>query len=99
MTFRCYLLSLLRIHSPDCDCNVHKTSGDEMRRRLEELNWRTQPHSVEVFDPMPGEVVTQPISLRRYDAAGSEANGKSRLASIETCSSFVTWRPFGIALH
>jgi hypothetical protein len=44
-----------------------------MRKRLEELNWRTQPGSldnwnhgevVEVFDPKPGEVVTSPpISL------------------------------------
>ncbi len=45
-----------------------------MRRRLEELNWRTEPHSLnngdhgevgEVFESRPGEVVaTQPISLK-----------------------------------
>jgi len=44
-----------------------------MQKRLEELNWRTQPRSlnkgddgevVKVFDPKPGEVVASPpISL------------------------------------
>jgi hypothetical protein len=44
-----------------------------MRKRLEELNWRTQPHPlndgdhelvVGVFDSKPGEVVASPpISL------------------------------------
>jgi len=71
----CYLLSLLRIHHPDCDhCNARATCGDEMRKRLEELNWRTQPASlnngdheevVKVFNPKPGEVVVSPpISLK-----------------------------------
>lgn len=49
-TFRrriCYLLSLLRIHSPDCEyCNARETRGDEIRKRLEELSWRTQPRSL-----------------------------------------------------
>ena len=41
-----YLLGRLRIHRPDCEhCNARETSGDEMRKRLEELNWRTRPHS------------------------------------------------------
>ncbi|MGD0466859.1 MAG: hypothetical protein ABSA54_00645 [Terriglobales bacterium] len=45
-----------------------------MRKRLEELNWRTQPASlnngdheevVKVFNPKPGEVVVSPpISLK-----------------------------------
>jgi hypothetical protein len=71
---RCYLLSLLRIHHPDCEhCNARETCGYEMRKRLEELNWRTEPHSlnhgdneevVEVFDSKLGEVVARmPISL------------------------------------
>jgi len=71
---RCYLLSLLRIHRSDCEhCNARETCGDEMRRRLEELNWRTHPHSltsgdheevVGVFDSKPSEVVASPpISL------------------------------------
>ena len=75
MYLRCYLLSLLRIHSPDCErCNAHETGGDEMRKRLEELNWQTQPRSlnngghgevVRVFDSKPGEVVAiPPISLK-----------------------------------
>jgi hypothetical protein len=50
-----------------------KRLGDEMRKRLEELSWRTQPRSLsngdhgevaEVFDSKPGEVVANPpISL------------------------------------
>jgi hypothetical protein len=45
----CYLLSLLRIHSPDCEhCNARETSGDEIRKRLEELCWRTQQRSLEL---------------------------------------------------
>ena len=44
---RCHLLSLLRIHRPDCEhCNAREKSGHEMRKRLEELNWRMQPDSV-----------------------------------------------------
>jgi hypothetical protein len=36
-----------------------------MRRRLEELNWRTQPRSLNdgVFDSKPAEV-TRPVSLK-----------------------------------
>ena len=47
MTLRdrsCYLLSLLRIHTPDCKhCNARETCWREMQKRLEELSWRTQP--------------------------------------------------------
>jgi hypothetical protein len=40
----CYLLTLLRIHSPDCEhCNAHETCWGEIRERLEELNRPTQP--------------------------------------------------------
>lgn len=40
----CYLLSLLRIHSPDCKhCMAQLTCGNELRRRLEELNGDAQP--------------------------------------------------------
>jgi len=64
---RCSLLFLLRIHHPDCEhCKAREKYGIEMRRRLEELNWRTQPHSLNngVFDSKPGEVVAStPISL------------------------------------
>lgn len=74
---RCYLLSLLTIHRPDCEhCNARETCGDQMRRRLEELNWRTQPHSlndgdheelVGVFDSKPDEVVAgTPLSLKAH---------------------------------
>lgn len=73
MNLRCYLLSLLRIHSPNCEvCNARERYGVEMRERLEELNWRTLPDShakgthgkvVEVFDSEPGEVISTPVSL------------------------------------
>jgi hypothetical protein len=46
MNLRCSLLSLLRIHRLDCQrCMVSETCGEQLRKRLEELNWRTQPHS------------------------------------------------------
>jgi hypothetical protein len=44
VNLRCYLLSLLRIHRPDCQiCHVREEHGVEMRKRLEELNWSTLP--------------------------------------------------------
>lgn len=69
--WKCYLLSLLRIQHPGCElCNPREKYGEEMRKRLEELNWRTQPRShgdheevVKVFDSKPGEVISPPISL------------------------------------
>jgi hypothetical protein len=73
VNLRCYLLSLLRIHHPDCElCNARETRGDEMRKRLEELNWRTQQYpnngdpgeGVEVFDSKLGKVVASPIALK-----------------------------------
>jgi hypothetical protein len=73
LRWKCYLLSLLRIQHPDCElCNAREKYGVEMRKRLEELNWRAQPRSlsngdhgevVEVFDSKPGEVISTPISL------------------------------------
>ena len=40
----CYLRSLLRIHRPDCKhCMAQLTCGDELRRRLEELNGDAEP--------------------------------------------------------
>ena len=37
----CSVSSLLRIHSPECEhCMARLTCGDELRRRLEELNWK-----------------------------------------------------------
>ena len=75
MNLRCYLLSLVRLHSPECErCNAHETHGDEMRKRLEELSWRTQPRSltnvdhgeaVEAFDSKSAEVAARPpVSVR-----------------------------------
>jgi hypothetical protein len=64
---RCYLSSLLRIHHPDCKHCARGTPGDVMRKRLEELGWRTQPCSPEVvgvFDSQPGEIITLPLSLK-----------------------------------
>ncbi len=81
MNLKCYLLSLLRIHSPDCEvCNAQETCGEEMRKRLEELNWRTQhslnsrdhEEAVGIFDSPPGKGISTPVSLkaqRRKDIA------------------------------
>jgi hypothetical protein len=67
LRWKCYVLSLLKIQHPDCElCNAREKYGVEMRKRLEELNWRTQPYSpevVEVFDSKPGEVISTPVSL------------------------------------
>jgi len=67
----CSLLFLLRIHRPDCEhCHVRETCGYEMRKRLEELNWRTQPcllnnvdhgEVVRVVDSKLSEVMNLPI--------------------------------------
>ena len=47
----CYVLSLLGIHRPDCEhCMARLTCGNEMRKRLEELNGRTQTFSREKRD-------------------------------------------------
>jgi hypothetical protein len=75
VNLRCYLSSLLRIHRPDCEhCLARETRGDEMRKRLEELNWRTQPGplkhgdhgaAAEVPDSAPGGfAASPPISLQ-----------------------------------
>ncbi len=66
MKLRCYVLLLLRIHRPDCEhCNARETCGDEMRKRLEELNGGTHPLNNGVFDSKPGEVVAgAPILLK-----------------------------------
>jgi hypothetical protein len=73
VSLRCYLLSLLRIHRPDCElCHAREKYGVEMRKRLEELGWGTQASSptngdheeiVEVFRSEPGEVISTPVSL------------------------------------
>jgi len=67
---RCYLLSFLRIHSSDCEhCKALEKCGLEMRARLQELNWRTQPNLVEKgaqgeavphFDSKPDEALASP---------------------------------------
>ncbi len=65
--WKCYLLSFLRIQHTDCElCNARERYGVEMRKRLEELNWRTQPRSLNdgVFDSKPGEVISTPVSLK-----------------------------------
>src|SRR5450432_762644 len=73
VTAKCYLLSLLRIHRPDCaHCKALEKCGLEMRERLEELNWRTQSYSLyretedevtEVSNSMSGEVGAIPPVL------------------------------------
>jgi hypothetical protein len=40
----CNILSLLKIHNPDCKhCTAHLTCGNDLRKRLEELNEPVQP--------------------------------------------------------
>ncbi len=77
MKLKCYLLSLLRIHRPDCEhCKAREKCGVEMRERLEELNGRTQPYSLnngdhaevaQVFDSKSAEVAFLPISLEQQE--------------------------------
>jgi hypothetical protein len=46
----CHLLSLLRIHSPNCKhCSAHLICGNELRKRLEELNEPSQPDQFQSF--------------------------------------------------
>ncbi len=72
----CYVLSVLRIHRPHCEhCSAREMRGEEIRKRLEELNWRTQPRSlnqgghgdvVEVSDSTPRVVAEiPPVSLEQ----------------------------------
>jgi hypothetical protein len=51
----CSVSSLLRIHSPYCEhCMARLTCGDELRRRLEELNWKEPcSHSKEDSQGLP----------------------------------------------
>ena len=47
----CSLLSILRIHSSNCEhCNAHEMRWGEMRNRLEELSWRTRPYLLKQGD-------------------------------------------------
>jgi hypothetical protein len=65
---RCCLLSLLRTHPTDCQYCAREEYGMEMRKRLEELNWRTQPPNfainrdreaaAQTFDSEQDEVVS-----------------------------------------
>ena len=70
LSWKCYLLSLLRIHHSDCQpCNAREKYGEEMRKRLEELSWQTLPHSPNngVLDSKPREVISTPISLAQQE--------------------------------
>jgi len=79
---RCYFLSLLRIHRPDCEhCKAREKCGLEMRERLAELNRRTQSNLlkkevhgkvVQVSDSKSGELVASPpiSSAQRVKKAG-----------------------------
>lgn len=52
----CHVLSLLRIHRPDCEhCRARQKCGEELRNRLEELGGqsRPQPPSHQNQDPLP----------------------------------------------
>jgi hypothetical protein len=53
-----------------------------MRRRLEELNWRTKPGSLnnEVFNSKPGEVISTPVSLKVRKKKNSLKARKKKIA-------------------
>ena len=54
----CYVLSLLRIHNPDCKhCAARLSCGNELRKRLEELNEPMQAISESVFQEAGGTAV------------------------------------------
>jgi hypothetical protein len=54
----CYVLSLLRSHNPDCKhCAAHLICGNELRKRLEELNEPMQAISESVFQEAGGIAV------------------------------------------
>ena len=67
MKLRCFLSSLLRIHSPHCEhCKAREIHGHAMRKRLEELSGRMQTPSLdnadhgeafEVLDSKPCEIL------------------------------------------
>ena len=68
MTLKCSLLTLLRIHRPDCeDCKALEKGGIEMRERLEELNSEPDRIFAEVIEPFelsPGQTTGSPsVSL------------------------------------
>jgi len=70
---RCYLESLLRIHRSDCErCHIRETWGGDIRQRLEELNSRTQPHSLNVGDQEEG--------VRAFDSKSSEGVSSSSIS-------------------
>ena len=83
MTLKCYLLTLLKIHRPDCEpCKALEKGGIEMRERLEELNSEPQPSSLSpaadekfagIFDPQPCDVVARmPIRLMQQPGSQKE---------------------------
>jgi hypothetical protein len=61
-------LSALRIHSPDCKhCAVYLTCGNDLRKRLEELNEPSQP--VQLQSVLHGfEIVASERTKRRKAA-------------------------------
>ena len=60
----CQLLSLLGMHSPHCAaCNIQRANGENIRKRLEELNDQTQLHSSNVGD-QAAKIVRSPIALK-----------------------------------
>lgn len=71
MQIQCYLRSIIRIHRPDCQRCAREKAGGEMRKRLEDLNWRTQPQSpnhkdredgMEIVDSKSSDAISPPVS-------------------------------------
>jgi hypothetical protein len=72
---KCYLLSLLRIHRPDCQRCAREKAGGEMRKRLEDLNWRTQSPSLNRKDP---EDAMETIDSKSSGAISPPASGNEQ---------------------
>jgi len=73
-----YLLSLLRIHSPDCEhCNARETCWGEMRERLEELSWRMPPLSLKSGDHGEDVGVSDSKLPKRVASPPGDADGES----------------------
>ena len=71
VTFRpriCHVLSALRIHSPDCKhCAAYLTCGNDLRKRLGELNEPSHPVQSQSF-PYGFEMVPSERTKRRRAA-------------------------------
>jgi hypothetical protein len=66
-----YLLARLRTHKPDCEnCTAGEVCGGNLLKRLEELNWRTLPRSLDTS----GEVAEVAETIGEKGGLGAEVS-------------------------